>query len=50
MPVFAVEFPLLHPPFMIRDKISDDRFYRKFLKKKPVQIIKRIGKRLLGKL
>jgi len=50
MPVFAIDFPLLHPPFMIRDKISDDRFYRKFLKKKPVQIIKRIGKRFLGKL
>ncbi len=50
MPVSAIEFPLLHPPFMIRDKISDDRFYRKFLKKKTLQIIKRIARRFIDKL
>lgn len=31
---FEINFPLLHPKFIVRDKISDDRYFKKFLKTK----------------
>ena len=29
-PIYDLEFPLTHPPFLIRDRVSDDRYYKNY--------------------
>lgn len=42
-----VSFPLKHPFFVIRDKVSDDKFFKDFIKKK--SLLQRILKKVLIK-
>jgi len=46
MAVFDMDFPLRHPKFVIRDKISDDRFFRTFVRSR-LFWVKKIAKRLM---
>ncbi len=34
MKIFDIDFPLSHPKFIIRDKISDTRYFEKFIERK----------------
>jgi len=47
MDVFNVEFPLKMPNFIIRDKVSDDRFFNMFIKNQ-TNFVKRIVVKVLG--
>jgi len=46
MEYFDIEFPLKHPNFIIRDAISEMKFYNDFIKPNPKQRIKKIIKKL----
>ncbi len=43
-----IEWPLSHPHFVIRDKVSDDRFFKKFIFNRKNKI-KKIIKKVIGK-
>lgn len=44
----AVEFPLDHPPFVLRDRLSDERYVNEFMLRKPGKGIRSILKGLAG--
>ncbi len=46
---YEIEFPLKHPHFVIRDKVSDDKFFREFIKAEEDMLkFKNTLKKLLG--
>jgi hypothetical protein len=49
MKCFDIELPLKHPDFVIRDVISESKFYKAFQKPSLINKCKKIVKKLLGK-
>ena len=48
MAIFEMDFPLRHPKFIIRDKVSDDRFFKTFIRSR-FTLLKTIAKRLIAR-
>lgn len=40
----ALSFPLRHPPFVIRSKVSDDRYYQRFIKPSRAYLSRMLGR------
>jgi len=49
MDIFDIKLPLNHPPFVIRDSISENKFYNDFMKPSFLSKCKRIIKKLIKK-
>lgn len=47
MDIFDLELPLRNPPFIIRDKISDDKFFNKYIR--PEGIVRKVLKKISRK-
>ncbi len=48
LPVVPMAFPLRHPPFLIRDNVSDERTERIVYNSFPVRAVKTLARRLWG--
>ena len=49
MKLYDIEIPLKHPKFIIRDKVSDDKYFKEFIKPQRNKI-KRVIKKLMKKV
>ncbi len=49
MNFYNISLPLKHPSFIIRDTISEIKFYNDFIKPNTIQQIKRVVKKVIGK-